>query len=90
MHRLAFRGMRLGPPSTTLISRSLIPRPGHGTVLPSSRRFFIQNLCEGFLDVAIALPLPPSVPPYSTTIILVTVVTRLALLPIAIWVHLHH
>lgn len=46
----------------------------------------MQSLCDGFLDLAIALPLPPSLPPYSTTIILVTVVTRLALLPVSVWV----
>ncbi|KAJ3500756.1 hypothetical protein NLJ89_g9648 [Agrocybe chaxingu] len=32
-----------------------------------------------------ALPLPPSLPSYATTIILVTVVSRIALLPISIW-----
>jgi mitochondrial inner membrane protein COX18 len=46
----------------------------------------MQGLCDGFLDLAVALPLPPSLPPYSTTIILTTLVTRVALLPIAIWV----
>ncbi|KAM6495804.1 Membrane insertase OXA1/ALB3/YidC [Amanita muscaria] len=45
----------------------------------------MQGLCDGFLDLAIALPLPPSLPPYSTTIILVTLVTRFALLPITVW-----
>ncbi|KAF8351374.1 membrane insertase OXA1/ALB3/YidC [Amanita rubescens] len=45
----------------------------------------MQGLCDGFLDLALALPLPPSLPPYATTIILTTVVTRVALLPIAIW-----
>ncbi|KAF8621590.1 hypothetical protein AX15_007615 [Amanita polypyramis BW_CC] len=49
------------------------------------QRQFMQGLCDGFLDLAVALPLPPSLPPYSTTIILATLVTRLALLPIAIW-----
>lgn len=57
--------------------------PRHG--LPSNRRFFIQSLCDGFLDLAIALPIPPPLPPYSTTIILVTLFTRFALLPISIW-----
>ncbi|KAF5387706.1 hypothetical protein D9615_000491 [Tricholomella constricta] len=51
----------------------------------SNRRYFIQNLCDGFLDLAIALPIPASLPAYSTTIILTTVVARFALLPISIW-----
>jgi len=67
--------------SRPLLGRLSIPRHA-----PSTRRFFIQSLCNGYLDLAIALPFPPSFPPYSTTIILVTVVTRLALLPISIWV----
>ncbi len=50
------------------------------------QRKFMQGLCDGFLDLALALPLPPSLPPYATTIILTTVITRVALLPIAIWV----
>ncbi|PFH52805.1 hypothetical protein AMATHDRAFT_1848 [Amanita thiersii Skay4041] len=45
----------------------------------------MQGLCEGFLDLAVALPIPPAFPPYSTTIILVTLVTRATLLPIAVW-----
>ncbi|KAJ6628718.1 60Kd inner membrane protein-domain-containing protein [Mycena sp. CBHHK59/15] len=52
---------------------------------PSDRRFFVQSLCDGFLDLAIALPFPPSVPPYSATIILVTVASRLLLFPVAVW-----
>lgn len=56
---------------------------------PSDRRHFIQGLCNEFLDVAIALPLPPSLPAYSTTIVLVTVITRLGFLPLAIWVCIH-
>ncbi|KAF8076492.1 60Kd inner membrane protein-domain-containing protein [Lyophyllum atratum] len=52
---------------------------------PANRRYFIQHLCDGFLDLALALPIPPSIPPYSTTIILTTVAARFALLPISIW-----
>lgn len=52
----------------------------------ANRRYFVQGLCDGFIDLALALPIPPSLPPYSSTIILVTIVTRLALLPISIWV----
>lgn len=51
------------------------------------RSFSVQALSEGFLDLATALPLPPSLPPYSTTIILVTVVSRILItLPVSIWV----
>ncbi|KAJ7507917.1 60Kd inner membrane protein-domain-containing protein [Mycena galericulata] len=52
---------------------------------PPSKRFFMQSLCDGFLDLAIALPFPPSVPSYSATIILVTVASRLVLFPVALW-----
>ncbi|KAI0750737.1 60Kd inner membrane protein-domain-containing protein [Daedaleopsis nitida] len=46
----------------------------------------IHGLSEGFLDLAIALPIPPEWPVYSTTIILVTVVTRLAFtVPFSVW-----
>ncbi|KAF9818317.1 hypothetical protein IEO21_02832 [Rhodonia placenta] len=55
----------------------------------SSRKFAsaaIQSLTDGFLDLAIALPLPPGLPPYSTTIILVTAVSRLIFtVPFSIW-----
>ncbi|KAJ7498818.1 60Kd inner membrane protein-domain-containing protein [Mycena latifolia] len=61
-----------------------LPRSIHARQ-PLNRRFFIQSLCGGFLDLAIALPLPPSVPAYSATIILVTVASRLALFPVALW-----
>lgn len=51
----------------------------------------MQTLSEGFLDLAQALPLPASFPPYSTTIILVTIVTRLALtVPFSVWVRASH
>ncbi|KAH9999268.1 membrane insertase OXA1/ALB3/YidC, partial [Russula vinacea] len=41
---------------------------------------------DGFLDLAVALPWPSSFPPYSSTIILLTVVTRLALtVPFSVW-----
>ncbi|KAI0771571.1 60Kd inner membrane protein-domain-containing protein [Trametes elegans] len=58
-------------------------------VVPPRRTFVsstIHGLSEGFLDLAIALPYPPGWPPYSCTIILVTVVTRLALtVPFSVW-----
>ena len=66
-----------------LQTHSIYLRASHNS---SSRRFFVQDVCNGFLDLAIALPLPPSLPPYSSAIILVTIVSRFALLPISIWV----
>lgn len=46
----------------------------------------IETFTNGFLDLAIALPLPPSFPPYSTTIIICTVVSRLIwTVPFSIW-----
>ncbi|TFK43448.1 60Kd inner membrane protein-domain-containing protein [Crucibulum laeve] len=77
---LALQRTRLRHTSVVATARPFSPRHRH----PRNRRFFVQNLCNGFLDLAIALPLPPSLPPYSTTIILVTLVTRFALLPISI------
>jgi len=56
--------------------------------LYQSRRTFVSLdvLKDGFLDLATALPLPPSWPAYSTTIILCTVLTRLALtVPFSVW-----
>ena len=52
----------------------------------SNRRHFIQGLCDGFIDLALALPIPPSLPPYSSTIIILTIISRLALVPISTWV----
>ncbi|THV08441.1 hypothetical protein K435DRAFT_771944 [Dendrothele bispora CBS 962.96] len=40
---------------------------------------------QEFLDLATALPYPPSFPPYSTTIILVTVFSRLLTVPVTLW-----
>ncbi|CAA7259849.1 unnamed protein product [Cyclocybe aegerita] len=74
LHRTRLRPLALGP-----------LRPPHSSPRPASRRFFFQSVSDGFLDLALALPLPPSFPPYATTIILVTVVSRVALLPISIW-----
>ncbi|KAG2077329.1 hypothetical protein BDR04DRAFT_1000604 [Suillus decipiens] len=61
-----------------------------GKVQPRNfqRRTFvsIETLTNGFLDVATALPLPPSFPPYSTTIIICTIVSRLIwTVPFSIW-----
>lgn len=63
------------------------PRP-HLRTHPG-RRYYAQSLGDGFLDLALALPIPPEFPAYSTTIILVTIVSRLALLPVSIWVRLN-
>ncbi|EJF61190.1 hypothetical protein DICSQDRAFT_60851 [Dichomitus squalens LYAD-421 SS1] len=70
--RPALRPVRCGP-------RHLPPRR---TFIAST----IQSLSDGFLDLAIALPYPSGWPPYSCTIILVTVVTRLAFtVPFSVW-----
>lgn len=57
------------------------------------RRFFwaefyhrLTPAANEFLDLAIALPFPPSFPPYASTIILGTVLLRLAFLPTVLWV----
>ncbi|KAJ2936708.1 hypothetical protein H1R20_g388, partial [Candolleomyces eurysporus] len=55
-------------------------RPG-----PRNKRFLLTGLGTEFLDLAIGLPIPPSWPAYSTGIVLVTLVTRFALLPVSIW-----
>lgn len=52
---------------------------------------FYQHLTPAtnqFLDLAIALPFPPSFPPYASTILLGTVILRLAFLPTLLWVSL--
>jgi mitochondrial inner membrane protein COX18 len=49
----------------------------------------IQKASEGFLDLALAIPFPEYIPPYSGTIILLTVATRLVFtVPFSIWVGL--
>ncbi|KAI0268384.1 60Kd inner membrane protein-domain-containing protein [Gloeopeniophorella convolvens] len=54
--------------------------------LSPAKRQFTTALQNGFLDLAISLPFPSSLPPYSTTIILLTVVSRLAFtVPFSIW-----
>ena len=59
-------------------------------IQPNRRTLWTQSLqvvADGFLDLAIALPYPISFPPYSTTIILTTVITRvLFTLPFSVWV----
>ena len=47
----------------------------------------IQQASDGFLDLAIAIPYPEYIPPYSGTIILLTIATRLVFtVPFSIWV----
>jgi mitochondrial inner membrane protein COX18 len=63
----------------------------HATLRPRQRRTFfsstIQELSGQFLDLAVAIPYPASLPAYSTTIILVTVASRLILtVPFSVWV----
>lgn len=71
------------------------PTPLHARSLPrhTQRRFFWSELYDGltpaaneFLDLAIALPYPPTWSAYASTIILTTVLLRLTFLPSVIWV----
>ncbi|KAH9006942.1 60Kd inner membrane protein-domain-containing protein [Lactarius hatsudake] len=60
--------------------------PQRGTVALSGNRHFTTSIYNGFLDLAIALPWPASFPPYSSTIILLTIASRLALtVPFSVW-----
>ncbi len=63
----------------------LASQPHHGIRVPIPRRN-LSSVANSFLDFATAIPYPTAFPPYSSTIILVTVLTRIALLPIATWV----
>jgi mitochondrial inner membrane protein COX18 len=61
--------------------------PAQDHVNRLGRRRFTSAIQDGFLDFALALPWPPSFPPYSSTIILLTVVSRLAFtIPFSVWV----
>jgi inner membrane protein COX18 len=61
--------------------------PTQASVGIPGKRHFTSAIQDGFLDLAVALPWPSSFPPYSSTIILLTVVTRLALtVPFSVWV----
>lgn len=69
--------------SIPLRSSPLRQQTKHRTLWTQS----IQTLTNGFLDLAIALPYPLSFPPYASTIVLTTVLTRaLFTLPFSIWV----
>lgn len=47
----------------------------------------LQSLTNAYLDLAIALPYPPTWPVYSCTIVLAGVTSRVALLPVVFWVN---
>jgi hypothetical protein len=59
-----------------------------GEAFQAKRNYIsLERLSQEFLDLAVALPLPTSLPPYSTTIFLVAVFTRLVFtVPASIWV----
>lgn len=46
----------------------------------------IQAASDGFLDLALALPFPEAIPPYSGTIITLTVFSRFLTVPFSVWV----
>lgn len=82
---------RCAPRSNCILRRTCYKQPQLGLSLNQSRRTFVSLdiLKDGFLDLAIALPIPPSWPAYSTTIILCTLLTRLAFtVPFSLWVSL--
>ena len=68
----------------------------HSSLKPLSRKIgkprafttdVIQQASEGFLDLALAIPFPEYIPPYSGTIILLTIASRaIFTLPFSIWV----
>lgn len=69
-----------------------IQRPGVARTINKPRTFVseaIQTASEGFLDLALALPFPEAIPPYSGTIILVTVLSRFITVPFSLWVRVH-
>ncbi|KAF8272549.1 60Kd inner membrane protein-domain-containing protein [Lactarius quietus] len=60
--------------------------PLRSNVAIPGKRQFTSSIYDGFLDLAIALPWPSSFPPYSSTIILLTIASRLALtVPFSVW-----
>ncbi|KAF9652198.1 hypothetical protein BDM02DRAFT_3089619 [Thelephora ganbajun] len=76
-------GLRHPPPFARHATRHATPRPRQ------RRTFFtsaMQVLSDQFLDLAVAIPYPASLPAYSATIILVTVASRLILtVPFSVW-----
>ncbi|KAI5124938.1 hypothetical protein M0805_007365 [Coniferiporia weirii] len=71
----------LQPPSHI---HSCFPRTCHRNLWTGTTS--LQPLTEGFFDLALALPWPASLPPYASTIVLTTVLSRLVFtLPFSIW-----
>ncbi|KAI0307278.1 60Kd inner membrane protein-domain-containing protein [Multifurca ochricompacta] len=53
---------------------------------PPGNRQFTSAIQDGFLDLSLAIPWPPSFPPYSSTIILLTFASRLLFtVPFSLW-----
>lgn len=73
---LALRGARWAPrPLSRRVAPLVAPRP--------QRRQFTEGLCEGFIELAQVMPYPDSFPTYATSLILMTVLSRLVQLPFA-------
>ncbi|THH11476.1 hypothetical protein EW145_g621 [Phellinidium pouzarii] len=72
-------------------ARELVMRGLFRKVYNEHRKFWsgsgsLQPITDGFLDLALALPWPNPFPPYASTIILTTVLSRLIFtLPFSIW-----
>lgn len=82
--------MLAAPRPGYILRRAYYQQPQLGLHLSHPRRTFVSVdvLKDGFLDLATALPIPPSWPAYSTTIIICTVLTRLAFtVPFSVWVN---
>ncbi|KZW03770.1 hypothetical protein EXIGLDRAFT_758096 [Exidia glandulosa HHB12029] len=57
-------------------------------IRPQRRTLIVEHFAaaaDQFIDLSLALPYPTDWPPYASTIILITVVSRLAVLPVSIW-----
>ena len=76
------------PRPVSSLLRSRHTRPHKRRQLNTSA---LQSLTDGFLELALALPYPETFPPYASTIILTTVLSRLFItLPFLIWVSLKY
>ena len=86
---------RLGLASSSFRSKNpVLHRVSCPGIIGNRRRIAtttLQSFTDGFLDLALAIPYPEFCPPYATTIILTTAISRLILtLPFSIWVSEHH
>ncbi|KAL5530693.1 hypothetical protein ACEPAF_6951 [Sanghuangporus sanghuang] len=86
-HALVTRRIR---PCLASTSRLQPNSSSHHLPRPSGRRTLwisaLEPFREGFLDLALALPWPVDFPPYASTIILTTVISRILFtLPFSIW-----